>query len=115
MLDLSLWCAAEIRNQRQAKAGDPARIPRWNSELVDRLELELSLERQQSHSDSSEFDHDELTAAETAIELGWSIRTVQRRARAGDIPGDKRSGAWFIPATFVRDITEGLTNGRPTA
>ncbi len=96
-------CAAELRARAQGK---PPGVQPWLTRLVRRLEQEVALasSRQDDATDQPFWDGDDdewLGSAQVARVLGWSLRTVQRRA--ADLDGQKVGGAWVFREDVVRE------------
>jgi hypothetical protein len=99
------YCAAEVLRMRRLGC---IPIPQWLQELNNRLELEVkvraSRSRQELDCPGAELESDKrIGAAEAAMILGWTKRTVQRRASDdGEIVG----GRWIFRQSTVIEYAE---------
>ncbi|WP_285031971.1 hypothetical protein [Mycolicibacterium sp. lyk4-40-TYG-92] len=105
-LDLALWCCQYVLNARRSGA-TPGVAP-WNSEVIRAIELERAVALQRQQEADFPPHSKELDTRTVAEKLGWSLRTVQRRA--ADLDGRKtRTGVWLFPADTVHEYAEELS------
>ena len=95
----ALTCASEAQRARSAPAA-------WIDRLINGLRRELeaaSFTRQSGQSDEVDWEHDWISARETAERMSWSLRRVQRHA--DKLCGRRNGGRWFFDPAIIDQHT----------